>query len=83
MFAGKQSSINLRLDHDVVASLLPQRSRLTVSRDTCVDDARIDLRDALVVHAVLLERIWEVVLDQYIAFLDELMQDADAGLVLE
>lgn len=72
-----------RLYHDIVASLLPQRTRLAIACDAGVDDAWVNLRDALVVHAVLLECIGQIVLDQYITLLDKLVQNVDAGFVLE
>jgi len=51
-------STNSRFDHHVVASLLPQRAGLTITGDACIDETWINLRKRLIVHAILLERIW-------------------------
>jgi hypothetical protein len=48
---------HLRFDHHIVASLLPQGTGLPIAGDACIDETRVDLRESLVVHAILLERI--------------------------
>ena len=74
---------SLRFDHDIVARTITIWPGLTISRDTGVDQARIDLRQALIVHTVLLQRSWQIVLDKYIRFLCQLVQDFDACRMLE
>lgn len=48
-----------------------------------VYEARVDLVDSVVVHAVLLQRTWNVILHEDVACRRELMEDLDSGWVLE
>jgi len=61
---------HLRFHHNVVACSLPIGACLPVAGDTGVYEAGVDCADGLVVHAVFLEGIGEVVLDEHIAVLD-------------
>lgn len=74
---------HFRFHHHVVACSLPIRACLPVAGDAGVYEARLDCADGVVVHAVFLEGIGEVILDEHIAVLDELVQDLDAGGLLE
>lgn len=70
MFSGR-----LRFDHDIVSGAVLVWACLSVACDTCIDEAWIDFMDAFEVHAILLQRTWEIVLHQHIAILGESMQD--------
>lgn len=73
----------LSLDHDIVARTFRVGSRLAIACDRGVDETGIDGPEGFVVHAVLLQGPWEVVLDKYVALDYELVQDIDALLVLK
>ena len=63
----------LGLDHDVVARSLLVRSRLPISRDGRVHEARVDPLHRLVVQSILLQRPGEVILYQDVALRRQLM----------
>jgi hypothetical protein len=73
----------LGLDHDVVASSIRVRTRLAVTRDGSIYEPRVDAPQRLVVHAVLLQRPREVILDEDVALGGQPVQDLDALLMLE
>jgi hypothetical protein len=61
--------VHLRFDHDIVSCSVTVRSILPVSCNASVDQAWIHLRKCRVVHAIFLERAWEVVFHEYITLL--------------
>ena len=71
------------LYHDIVSSPFPIRTCLAIPRNACVYEARVDLADGVIVHTVFLEGIREVVFDQNIAVFGKLVEDLDAGPLLE
>ncbi len=75
--------VDLRFNHNVVARPTAIGARLTIAGDAGVDQTRIDLCDAVVVHAVLFERTGEIILNEYIAVFGKLVQYVNTGLVLE
>lgn len=74
---------NVRFDHDIVSCSTGVRPCLTVSSNTGIHKLWIDFGDALVVHLVLLQGSWKVVLDQDIAVLCKLVQDLNTSWTLE
>ena len=71
------------LDHEVVAGALGVRAGLAEAGDRAVDQARIGLRQALVVEAVFLQPADLVVLDQNVGLLRQLDDERAAPLACD
>jgi len=73
----------LGLHHYVVPRPLGVRARLAIARDRSIDQPWVNLVYRIKVQLVLFERSRDVVLDKDIAPGRQLMQDLDAGWILE
>lgn len=62
-------------DHYIVTGPFAIWSSLSVAGDASVDKPGVDVVDALEVHLVLLERVWQVILHQNIAVLGQFVKD--------
>jgi hypothetical protein len=80
---GDVHQAKLGFDHDIVASTIRVRARLTISGDGGVYQAGVYFAQRLVVQRVLLQRAGQVVLDEDVAFCHELVQNVNALFVLE
>lgn len=73
----------LSFDHDIEAGPVAVWSCLTVSRDTCINQTRIDFSDGCIVEVIFLQRAGEVVFDKDVTVPGELLYDFDALGVCE
>ena len=74
---------HFRLDHNIVTCSFPIGTCLPIAGDARIYQAWINLANGLVIHVIFLQSIGKVILDQYIAVFDELVQDLDTRGLLK
>ena len=73
----------LGFHHHIVSCALRVRARLAIASNGSIDEARVDLVDCIVVHAIFLESPRDVVFDENVALGRKLVEDLDACGVLK
>lgn len=67
MIGATREMVYARFNHNIVPGPIAIRSVLAIPGDTRIDQARIQLRNRSVIHAILLERAGQIVLDEDVA----------------